>query len=50
MAGFKCQNIAFNIASLAFILVDCILIYVQARVDKKASAEALEEPKKETKD
>ena len=32
MIGFKCQNFVFNIASLAFIFTDCILMYVQVKV------------------
>ena len=50
MIGLKHQNIAFNLAALAFIVIDCVLIYVQGRVDGKTSAEALEEVKDEVKD
>ena len=50
MIGLKHQNIAFNLAALAFIVIDCVLIYVQGRVDGKSSAEALEEVKDEVKD
>ena len=50
MIGLKRQNIAFNLAALAFIVIDCVLIYVQGRVDGKTSAEALEEVKDEVKD
>ena len=50
MVGLRNQKIAFTIASLAFIIVDCVLIYVQGRVDGKSPAEALEDIKEEIKD
>lgn len=50
MIGLKYQNIAFNLAALAFIIIDCVLVYVQGRVDGKTPAEALEDIKEEIKD
>ena len=50
MIGLKRQNIAFNLAALAFIIIDCVLIYVQGRIDGKNSTEALEDVKKEIED
>lgn len=50
MIGFKHQNIVFNLIALAFIIADCVLIYVQGRVEGKTSAEALEKIKEEIKD
>ena len=50
MIGLRNQKIAFTIAAVAFIIVDCVLIYVQGRVDGKSPAEALEDIKEEIKD
>ena len=49
MIGFKHQNIVFNLIALAFIIADCVLIYVQGRVDGKSSEEALKDVKDELK-
>ena len=50
MIGLKRQNIAFNLAALAFFVIDCVLISVQGRVDGKSSTEALKKVKKKVKD
>lgn len=50
MIGLKYQNIAFNLAALAFIIIDCVLVYVQGRVDGKTPTEALEGVKDEIED
>ena len=49
MIGFKHQNIVFNLIALAFIIADCVLIYVQGRVEGKSSKEALKGVKDELK-
>lgn len=49
MIGFKHQNIVFNLIALAFIIADCVLIYVQGRVEGKSSKEALKDVKDELK-
>lgn len=50
MFGLRNQKIAFTIAALALIIVNCVLIFVQGRADGKTSAEALEDVKEEIKD
>ena len=50
MIGLKPQNIAFNLAALEVMIIDCVLIYVQGRVDGKSSGEALGGVKDEVKD
>ena len=49
LARFKYQNIIFSYIALGCIIVDCILIYVQSRVDGKPSEEALKDVKDELK-
>ena len=50
MIGLRYQNVVFTFIALAFIIIDCILIYVQGRIDGKNSTEALEDVKKEIED
>ena len=50
MIGLRYQNVVFTFIALAFIIIDCVLIYVQGRIDGKNSTEALEDVKKEIKD
>lgn len=50
MVSLKRQNVLFTFIAAGFILIDCVLIYVQGRIDGKSSTEALEGTKKETKE
>lgn len=50
MVGLRYLNVMFTFIALAFIIIDCVLMYVQGRVDGKTPAEALEEVKEEIKD
>ena len=50
MLGLRYLNVMFTFIALAFIITDCVLMYVQGRVDGKTPAEALEEVKEEIKD
>ncbi len=46
LASFKYQNIVLGYVGLGCVIVDCILIYVQARVDGKSGEEAIKEVEK----
>ena len=50
MIGLRYQNVVFTFIALAFIIIDCILIYVQGRVDGRTPTESLEKVKEEIKD
>ena len=49
LASFKYQNIVLGYVALGCVIADCILIYVQARVDGKSGEEAIKEVEKEIK-
>lgn len=49
LARFKYQNIIFSYIALGCIIVDCVMIYVQSRVDGKSSEEAFKDIKEELK-
>ena len=50
MISLKCQNALFTFIATGLVIVDCVLIYVQGRIDGKNSTEALEDVKKEIED